>query len=785
MFEQLGRFIARYPLWIVLLWAASAASMYLLAPRWDERSQDDDLRYLPADSASMVGYQLLREAFPNEVSGSKVVFAFERPDQPLTDSDLALVDRVVIALEAERQRKPEAPWSAVTSYRDRLMGNRLRSSNGQCTLVLVNLDTPFLAFKSNDAVRTLEQIVKDLLAHHRQEAGASAEGLQVVTTGTAGMGRDLNEAAYESVEYTTIATIGLIVMVLLVLYRAPLLALVPLATIGSSVWISLRLLALLTLYCDVELVNITRIFIVVVLFGAGTDYCMFLISRYREELVRGHSGPAALVTCLRRVGFALTASAGTIMVGLGMMGFAEFAKLRHAGPAIALSLAVALLASLTLAPALLRLLGTRAFWPRRVNSAPRCVREACRSRVWTWVSDLVIRHPVRLWVSGLLLLAPLVVIGAATRSSHQVTAELPLCSGGRIGLEMIRRHFNPGELGPLTVLVRAKEDWRSQAGQRLLARWTEELSRQSNVAEVRSYTQPLGQTGTNVSSVLQAGKLAGFVVEKLAAQRYVAHHPEGHVARFEVVFRTEPFAAESNHALLKIREHLDRLVATAEVAGLQYATFGITTVAHDVTVLQESDRVVVNSLVLLGILLILLAVVRRPLLAAYLLVSVLLSYFAAIGATELISMGWLDTELGAIDWKVPFFLFTILVAIGEDYNIFLMTRVLEESRRQEMGEAVRRALRSTGGTISACGLIMAGTFATLMICQLPTLVQLGLALAIGVLLDTFVVRPILVPAFLLMVHRIRHPVEGKGDAPAMVQEPHLLVPEPELALRQS
>jgi RND superfamily putative drug exporter len=147
--------------------------------------------------------------------------------------------------------------------------------------------------------------------------------------------------------------------------------------------------------------------------------------------------------------------------------------------------------------------------------------------------------------------------------------------------------------------------------------------------------------------------------------------------------------------------------------------------------------------------------VRRPWLAAYLLATVLFSYYATLGASAVAATLWAGRPLGLVDWRVPFFLFVILVAVGQDYNILLVMRLLQERVRHGTAEGARRALARTGGTITSCGLIMAGTFATLMLSGLGTLVQIGFALAFGVLLDTFVVRPFLVPAFLLLVWKER------------------------------
>src|SRR5205823_9678599 len=181
-------------------------------------------------------------------------------------------------------------------------------------------------------------------------------------------------------EGATWSTVALVVVVLLLVYRAPLLALVPLATIALSVWVSLSLLAMLTLVPGVHLVNVSKVFAIVILYGSGTDYCLFLISRYQEELGNGHSGINAIRQSITGVGGALAASAGTVICGLGMMGFAEFAKVRCAGPAIALSLGMALLASLTLTPALLRICGRVVFWPSRVPGPSVRRRNAVAAR---------------------------------------------------------------------------------------------------------------------------------------------------------------------------------------------------------------------------------------------------------------------------------------------------------------------------------------------------------------------------------------------------------------------
>jgi putative drug exporter of the RND superfamily len=224
-----------------------------------------------------------------------------------------------------------------------------------------------------------------------------------------------------------------------------------------------------------------------------------------------------------------------------------------------------------------------------------------------------------------------------------------------------------------------------------------------------------------------------------------------HVTRIDLIPSGDPFdpAAAATMRLVQtwVCDELPRLTVLSDVHA---ELFGVTANAKDLAEVTESDRLRVNVLILAGIFIILLVLVRRPGFALYLLATVLFSYFATLGATRLAGAIWTGQVLEHVDWRVPFFLFTILVAVGEDYNILLVTRALEERKRYGAREGMRRALARTGGTITSCGLIVAGTFATLMLASLNTLKQIGFALTFGVLVDTFIVRPLLVPAFAML-----------------------------------
>jgi len=791
MFKPLGRFSTQYPWLICAAWLLLGTAVAFVAPAAGHGVQDDDIRFLPARCPSVRGYQLLEQAFPQDVFASRALFAVERADAPLTDADLTLVDQMADDLDRLKRDEPALQISRVVTPREPFIGKRLLSEDGRSALLQISLTTPFMAVQTANAVDRAEQVVRQRLA----EAGPDAPKLYV--TGHAGVGRDLIRASAHGLDTTTVATVILVVVILLIVYRAPLLALVPLITIATSVWVALKVLSLCTLIPGFYLVNTSQIFAVVMLYGAGTDYCLFLISRYREFLATGRRPADALAQSVASVGGALAASAGTVICGLGLMAFAEFAKVRSGGPAIAIGLAVALAASLTLAPALLRIMGPAVFWP---VGLPKPTAETRREPLWGRLSRQVTAHPVAIWVTSVLVLLPLAVLGFQVHSAYRATGELtPACQSVR-GLAAVERHFNAGEVGPVTVLLESPTDWDTKDGRAVIRHLSQGMLNLDNIAEVRSLTQPLGEplddrpplptnrdanggllqsfigTFTNSVSHTIHGQFASGAREVyLARPATAAGEAPRYVTRLDVVLKTDPFDPKSNDTLdlieLWLKQDLPRSAGDVKVARAE--TYGVTVGARDLANVTEGDRLRINGMVLAGVFLILLVLVRRPWLAGYLLATVLFSYYATLGATTLAAWCWHGRPLGEVDWRVPFFLFTILVAVGEDYNILLITRTLQEKKKYGADEGTRRALSHTGGAITSCGLIMAGTFATLMLAGLNTLVQIGFALAFGVLLDTFVVRPFLVPAFTLWVWR-REEAAPPAPAPRLTKKPSFL-----------
>jgi RND superfamily putative drug exporter len=793
MFSSLARLVQRHSWLVVLAWVVVTFLLFRNAPAWDQVTKDDDVRFFPRDFPSVIGQELLERGFPRDAASSQLVMVYERAEGPLTPADFAAVEEQAGEFTRFALAEPDLGFKKMDTHRAPVIGPRLigkaADGPGQAVLTVVSLRGTYLSKKTRVAI--------DRILAYLDGTPPLPPGLRRVVTGSAVVGHDMNTAANQSIESTTKTTIALVVVILLVVYRSPLLAMIPLVTIALSVLVALKGIAMLTEVPGLtfQVINITKVFVIVVLFGAGTDYCLFLIARYREELARGRPRQEALREAIVQVGAALVASAGTVIVGLGMLYFSSFAKIQYTGPAIALSLAVALAAALSLAPVLLSWLRGAIFWPFRpphhVAGADReqeSLEQVPMTGFWVKVADLVVKYPLTIMTVCLLGLVPLAVIGARTSPNYSQLADLDPDRPSVVGASVIRRYFAVGELSPTLALVdNPRLDFRSQAGRDAIQDVCRRLLAIPMVAEVRSLTQPLGKPPVPDSEKNLLQRLADQAMRAAADSRYVSVKPASkddlnHITRFDIVFRSDPFSPESLDSLDQVHQVM---TASTRRGGPLHGTSeiglaGSTSAVNDLKRVTTNDQRRMYVLVTLGVYAILVALLRRPGISLYLILTVVLGYLASLGATELVfrSLHHGTEPWGGLDWTVGFFLFVILVAVGEDYNILLMARVIEEEDKHGVTEGTRLAVAHTGGIISSCGLIMAGTFGSMLTGTLTSLRELGFALGLGILLDTFLVRPILVPAFVVVMDRLRAQRREESRLRELAREKLETKPEP-------
>ncbi|MEW4489329.1 MMPL family transporter [Thalassoglobus sp. JC818] len=832
MYRRIGEFVSSYPVALVVFWVIVGIAAVATSPRADRVSSDGEFAFLSDEAPSRRAEALFREAFPtsgektesNEEKaidtpveqdplGSNVVIVLFRENRPegISEKDRDFIAYVLVPqLRKIGQSSSSGEESAaVDSIRivdaedqvmrgisapdDKRMGALLTSRDGRATLVVIELNTEFLNRQNSQIISRIEELINSSEIRRQKPFG-----LALALSGSATVGRDILRAERESVSRTEVITKVLVVVLLLLIYRAPLLALIPILSVGLAVELTLSMLMHLANLNWIGFFSGLEIYVTVVVYGAGVDYCLFLISRYKEELDQGSTFEQAITRSISSVGSALATSAATSILGIGMMGFAEFGKFRQAGFAISFGLFVALLCSLTFMPALLLLFRKWAFWPdvrrEELDTSDswlpsstlwnRLRDQQLPEAVWNRIAETLHRKPGTIFAVTVLAMMPFAIIGWAQESnlSYGLLSDLPKDEPSVEGAFAIQKHFPAGITGPATVLVKFDDDVlkRSLDGENLTSTVaSEKLSQQitDNIAksldqirekdyeivDVRSQTHPLGR-----SEVAQT-YLDGLSIPERVAKRNYQHRTytstkgahAGQVMRLEFVFSTDPFDRISIRKLAEIEKIVYESIPESLREGVTVLSLGSTAGIRDLKSTTDRDRWRIDVLVVLVVYFLLVLLLRKPAICAYLIVSVVFSYFVTLGVTFVVFYLRAPSAFTGIDWKVPIYLFTILVAMGEDYNILLMARVQEEQAKHGTIRGILVALSKTGNIISSCGLIMAGTFASLMFGSLLAMVQLGFALAFGVLLDTFLVRPILVPTYLVLLHQGRFGMFGK------------------------
>lgn len=554
----------------------------------------------------------------------------------------------------------------------------LPSTDGEALQIYVPLNL------GKDGWQAAAPIIKDM----RNTAG-SASGLTTHVTGPAGSAAD-SAAAFEGIDGTLLfSTIGVVIIILLFTYRSPILWLFPVLSAGIALFSAQGVIYLLARDAGLTVNAQSAGILTVLVFGAGTDYALLLVARYREELRRHTDRHEAMAEALHRAGPAILASSGTVILGMLCLLAAEMNSTQGLGPVAAIGVGVGLLAMLTLLPALLVIVGRWVFWPAKPDEG---TVDPSASGIWARVGAGIARKPRIVWIGTSLVLLAMALGTFGLNARGLTTAQGFIGTPDSVkGDALVQKHFDANLGSPVAII-------------------TSPAKAVSVLATVKS-TEGI----SGVAEPVSRGDVT-YIQASLTGQ------PIGKAA----------FAT------------IDRVRAAVRQADPKGLVGGNTAIQKDIQFASGQDNRVVIPLVL-GVVLIILSLLLRAIVAPIILVlTVVLSFGAALGVSAL-AFEYLFHQ-SASDTSLPLFVFVFLVALGIDYNIFLMTRVREEALKVGTHKGALIGLSATGGVITSAGLVLAATFAVLGTLPLTFLAQLGFAVAFGVLLDTIVVRSVLVTA---------------------------------------
>lgn len=733
LFAALGRLTVRFRYLVVAGWLVATVLCVLVLPSLGSVSNNNNSSFLPQHMPSLQAAALARPFERGNLPTAVLVAA--RSGGRLTTADQAAIERMYARV---RQVK------SVELVRDQGI-----SGDGQVRKALVALNPQAFgqgqSQKAVDAIRgTFTRI-------------PTPPGLSYYLTGQIPTSVDNQKSSTRTLHNTQFLSVIFILVLLLLVYRSLLAPLVTLFPAALALIVAGPVVAEASRF-GVTVSPITQIVLSVLVLGAGTDYGIFLVFRVREELQRGLGPTDAVVRALSRVGETITFSAGTVIVALLTLLFATFGFYQGLGPALAIGVAIVLLAGLTLLPALLTILNRAAFWPSNVKPG------SFRSGLWGGIAGQIAHFPAPTLLVGVILFGGLALgVTHYQPSGFTDNGQTSTTSQSAQGTAILVAHFPAAQANPTNLLF-----------QYPFSLWQHPHVLTTAADSLRAYpvfsgiSGPLNPNGTSVtpSQLVKLHRVLGPATRLPAVAP--AHAPVS-VAEYNAYRATAQFISTDGHtlqfyaALSAGTPGTTRAVASvpqvrravtsvaAQTGAARSGVAGEAPVSYDISHASDTDLTHIVPLVLVAIAILLGMVLRSLVAPLYLMVSVGLSYLAALGLAVLVFMG-----IGGgpgLNFILPFLMFIFLMALGSDYNILVMTRIREETHDYPLRQAVPRAITATGGTVTSAGMILAGTFGVLTISGTGQIQEIGFAIAAGVLMDTFLVRTLLVPSTVLLIGR--------------------------------
>ncbi len=652
-----------------------------------DRTEDDTASFLPESAESTKVVLALDEEF-DEGETTQGLIVYQR------DGGLTAADKAKIAADAEAA--------------DALSEEELPLIQPP-TVPFAPGSPKVLVAPAGDLAYTVLQVPTDFAEaadwgkNVRELTGDESDGMKIVLTGDLGFSADAEEVFGELDKKLLLATVLLVLVLLGAIYRAVLVALTPLIVVFFAYTVAQGFIYLYAESGATVSSNSTSI-LIVLMFGVGTDYCLLLVSRYREELRAIEDKHEAMARAVRRAGPAILASGLTVTLAMLVLALADARNTSTLGPVAAIGVFAGMVAGMTLLPALLTIFGRFGFAPRRKSVAydPAHADET-RQGLWRRFGDRVLQRPG----AALAMTTIVFVAGAlgllAYKVDYSTTTFFKKSVESVEGFKLLEASFPPGLLAPTTVLVQSEDGAVSEAD---VATAVEQLEGVEGVASAT----PTGRTSS-----------------------------DGSIASVDVVLENDPYTKSALGVVPEIRESVSDLGP-----GLTALVGGGSAIQYDFDEATSKDLKLIAPLALLVIGVILAILLRSLIAPLVLILSVILSFLCTLG----ISVLFIRFVIGdaGLDASIPTFAFIFLVALGIDYTIFLMARVREEARTHGTREGMLRALAATGPVITSAGVILAGTFSVLMTLPVTFTFDLGLMVALGILLDTFIVRTIMVPA---------------------------------------
>jgi RND superfamily putative drug exporter len=703
MFAGLARFVVRHPWWTIVSWLVVAVVVIAFSPKLSTKSDQGD--FLPSKYESAQAMKVAQKAFPQQADQTTVIVVKRSDGAKLTEPDVAKVGQTAAALQAKKY----PTVTAVSTSKETVAPNKAV----QVVVVGMKGTSTDDSKKQADAVKDIRLQLPKLL---------SGSGLEAKVGGDVAGFVDNEDSFNQSFEIVGIATFVLIIGLILLIFRAPIAAILPLIVISVTMQVVMGLVGAASKVLNFSSDDSLSIIILIVLFGVGADYYLFLLFRYRERLRAGEDKKTAMIQSVERVGEVIASAAAAIAVTFLVLLLATFGAFKAWGPSLAIAVLFMGITALTLFPAIISLLGTAVFWPSK------SWKKQPKARISAAIGRGVGRRP---WLAAVVSGGLMLVLAAGVfgfKADYDFASGFPQDTESAQATKDMEKGFPPGLTKPVQVYLKTTDGSPATDAQ---------------VAAFRS----------------AAGGAPGVA----RVQDPVPAPLDKSVVRVDLLLKKNPVANES---VVLVKDKLRPAVHKATPDGMRAYVGGETALWADINTVNNRDLSVTLPVAAVLIAVILALLLRSVVAPVYLVAAVLVGFASTLGSAVYVFQGGLG-EAG-VTFQLPIILYLFVLAIGTDYNILMTARLREEAKEgHEPREAAALAVQHGGPTVAAAGLILAGTFSVMMLAKVSFLQQMGFSVAIGISIAAFVMSMFLVPGLTAMLgHRAWWP--GHGDAPKQV-----------------
>lgn len=692
--------------WITLIvWVLLIGVLQMVLPS-SSTYTDDSVEPLPSSEPSMKAANIVEEKFPNS-DGVPALLTWYNKDG-ISEKELTTI--ASLSKELNENKLPHQEMAVPYDKMPMPALKELVSEDGTTFIQTILFEKGASSDELKEGLTELETRVDREFEGNPLNEKMTSDSLVARVTGPAGISVDATGLFKNADVSLLIGTVLLVLVFLLLIYRSPILPFVPLIAVGAAYAVATPILGALAKagYISYDSQGIS--IMTVLLFGAGTDYCLFLISRFRLFLYEEGSRLQALKRAFLDTSGAIGVSGLTVVSALLALLVSKYATIHNFAIPFSLSIFIMMISSLTLVPALLSILGRSAFFPfvprtedmekERAQKKNKKVKLHKQSRFWYKVGAYSANKPVRTVIITLLFLIVSSTFVTGIKYSYDMLSEFPKDTPSREGFDLISDGFGAGDLAPLTVVFE--------------------------------------QNGENENIKNDLARLDGIS----RVENPETSQSDQNFVSYKVELEQNPYSNEAMDDVEQLRKNLKELSDDKRFENVWVS--GQTAEQLDQRTVIAHDETKIISFVIVVVALLLLLYLRSIVAMVYLIATVLISFTSALG------LGWVilhyGFDVGAISGLIPIYAFVFIVALGEDYNIFMISNIWEKKKELPLKEAIKEGVGQSGGVITSAGIILAGTFAVLTTLPIQVLVQFGLITAIGVLLDTFIVRPLLVPA---------------------------------------